>query len=179
MLSEIKNQSQKVIKELISKAYLQKGDTLVIGCSSSEVCGDKLGTNSNYEVAQVIFDAMYPILKEKGIYLASQCCEHLNRCVVIERELAILKNYEVVSAVPKPKAGGSFATISYINFENPVLVEKVSADAGIDIGLVLIGMQLKNVAVPIRLSLQKIGDATIVCANTRPKFIGGIRAEYE
>lgn len=179
MLSGIKEQAKQAAEELIKTARLKKGDVMVIGCSSSEIGGDKLGTNSSVETAQAVFEGIYPTLKENGIFLAAQCCEHLNRAVVIERAAAKMYGYDIVNAVPQPKAGGSFATTAYKSFESPVVVESVRADAGIDIGNVLIGMQLKHVAVPVRLTVKKIGQAPIVCARTRAKFVGGERAVYD
>lgn len=171
-------QTQTVIDELIEKASLKKGDILVVGCSSSEVIGEKIGTGSSVETANLIFNTVYKTVKEKGIYLAAQCCEHLNRAIIIEEELCEKLRLDRVNVRPLPKAGGSFATAAFENFEKPVAVESIKADAGMDIGLTLIGMHLKPVAVPLRLSLNKIGNATVVFARTRPKFIGGQRANY-
>lgn len=171
-------QTQTVIDELIEKASLKKGDILVVGCSSSEVIGEKIGTGSSVETANLIFNTVYKTVKEKGIYLAAQCCEHLNRAIIIEEELCEKLRLDRVNVRPLPKAGGSFATAAFENLEKPVAVESIKADAGMDIGLTLIGMHLKPVAVPLRLSLNKIGNATVVFARTRPKFIGGQRANY-
>lgn len=179
MFTEIKNQAAKAAAELVSAANLKKGDIFVVGCSSSEVCGEKIGTGSNFDVGRAVFEGIYEVLAEKGIYLAAQCCEHLNRSVVIERECMEKYNLEEVSAVPQPKAGGSFATNAYNAFNDSVLVESIQANAGIDIGGTLIGMHLKRVAVPVRLSVKKIGNAPIICAKTRPRLIGGERAIYK
>lgn len=179
MYDVIAGQAAAAVKELIAAAGLQEGDMLVIGCSSSEIGGHDIGSHSNVEIANAVFGAVYPILKEKKIYLAAQCCEHLNRAVIIEREAAEKFGLPVVNAVPQPKAGGSFATAAYSHFEHPAAVEEVSAKAGMDIGGTLIGMHLARVAVPVRLSLRKIGEANLVCARTRPKFIGGERAHYD
>ncbi len=176
MQNTIKNQCEQAVKELISIAKLKKGDILVVGCSTSEVIGKKIGTNSDPSVAEQIFEGIYSPLKENGIFLAVQCCEHLNRAIVTEK-LAV-PCLEEVNVVPQKKAGGSLATVAYNSFNNPVVVEKIRASAGIDIGGTLIGMHLKEVAVPVRLSINKIGEASIICARTRPKFIGGIRAIY-
>lgn len=178
MLTEIKNSALIAVKELVDIAKLEKGDILVVGCSSSEMLGEKIGSHSSVEAAEAAFESIYTYLKEKGIYLATQCCEHLNRAIIIEKEAAKLYGYDIVNVVPQPKAGGSFSTTAYKNFIDPVAVESVKADAGIDIGGTLIGMHLKPVAVPVRLSINKIGMANIICARTRPKFIGGIRATY-
>ncbi len=175
---DIKKQAEIAAKELVQVAKLNRGDLVVVGCSSSEVTGNKIGTSSSIETARELFDGIYSVLKEKGIYLAAQCCEHLNRAIIVEKEYADKKGIEQVNVIPRPKAGGSFATTAYEKFENAVAVESVMADAGIDIGGTLIGMHLKKVAVPVRLSVNKIGEANIICARTRPKFVGGERAEY-
>lgn len=172
----IKNQVKSAISELIEVAKLKKGDTLVIGCSTSEVIGSKIGSNSSPDTANELFDGIYEIACDKGIFVAVQCCEHLNRCIITEK--AAVPNSDYVNVIPQPKAGGSLATAAYRTFENPVAVEKIKADAGLDIGGTLIGMHLKEVAVPVRLSLSKIGEANIIAARTRPKFIGGVRAVY-
>ena len=179
MYEEIKAQSKKAAEELISVAGLKKGNLVVVGCSSSEVCGSKIGTASAPETAKAIFEGLYTVFLENGIYMAAQCCEHLNRALILEREAAEKRGYEIVCVVPKPKAGGSFATTAYQNFKDPVAVEEIKADAGLDIGLTLIGMHLKHVAVPLRLSVDSIGQAHITAARTRPKYIGGERACYE
>ena len=150
---------------------------MVVGCSTSEVLGDKLGTNSSPDTAKILFESIYKVLKDKGIYLAAQCCEHLNRAIIVEK--AAVPFAERVNIVPQPKAGGSFATQAYMHFENPVALEQIRADAGIDIGATLIGMHLKAVAVPVRLSIKHIGEAPVTAARTRPKFIGGERAIYD
>ena len=175
----IKQQTKSAVTELLSVAGLHKGDILVVGCSSSEIVGETIGHGSSIEAAEAVFEAIYPILKEQGIYLAAQCCEHLNRALIIERECA--KNYglEEVCVVPQPKAGGSFATTAWKNFVAPVAVEEIRAQAGLDIGGTLIGMHLCRVAVPVRLEQNRIGDAILLAARTRPKYIGGSRAKYE
>ena len=172
----IKTQASQIVGELIDKSKIKKGQILVVGCSTSEVVGSKIGTNSNPDVAKELFDGIYSVLREKGIYLAVQCCEHLNRAIIIERDAVPF--VEPVNVVPQKKAGGSLATVAYQSFNDPVAIEHVKADAGLDIGNTLIGMHLKEVAVPVRLSVNKLGEANIVCARTRPKFIGGIRAIY-
>lgn len=179
MYEQIRHEAETVISELLEQANLKKGDILVIGCSSSEIVGKKIGKGSDVNAAKAVYEGVAPILKEKGIYLAAQCCEHLNRAIIIEREAAEKYGYEIVNVVPQPKAGGSFATTVFYNMEDPVALEGVKAHAGLDIGGVLIGMQLRPVAVPVRLSLRQIGEAPILCARTRPKFIGGERAHYE
>ncbi len=179
MYEEITGQAKQAVTELLERARLEPGDIFVVGCSSSEVGGHRIGSDSSPEVAQAILDGIYPVLKEKGIYLAAQCCEHLNRAIVLEKEVARAYGLAPVNVVPQPKAGGSFATAAYKTFSHPVMVEHVKAAAGIDIGGTLIGMHLREVAVPTRLSIKQIGEANIICARTRPKFIGGQRAHYD
>ena len=174
---DIKNQCIAAINELCDIAKLKQGDIMVIGCSTSEVVGSKIGTNSDFDTAEVIFDSIYSVLCSRGIYMAVQCCEHLNRAIVIEKDA--VPNCDIVNVVPQKKAGGSLATKAYHSFKNPCVVEEIKADCGIDIGGTLIGMHLKKVAVPVRLSINKIGEANIICARVRPKFIGGIRAIYD
>lgn len=176
-MDKIINECQVVCNDLIQQANLNKGDIVVIGCSTSTVLGSKWGTDSNVDLGKVLFDAIYQVFSSKGIYIAAQCCEHLNRALVVEREAA--NKDDIVNVVPQPKAGGSFATAAYKGMKDAVVVENIKADAGLDIGLTLIGMHLKKVAVPVKLKLPKIGEAIISAARTRPKFIGGIRAVYD
>ena len=177
LLEEIRKQSAQAASDICEIGKLKKGDIVVIGCSTSEVCGAKIGTESAPDVAEVLVNAALSVLKERGIYLAAQCCEHLNRAIITEREA--LPFAECVNVVPMPKAGGSFATAAYAAFEHPIAVESIAADAGLDIGGTLIGMHLKKVAVPLRLSVGSIGSAMLIAARTRPKFIGGVRAHYD
>lgn len=165
--------------ELITIGKLKAGDLLVVGCSTSEVAGERIGSASRPELAQEVFSGIWDAVREHGVYLAAQCCEHLNRALILEEEAARQRGYEIVNAVPQPKAGGSFATMAYRSFEHPVAVEHIRADAGMDIGDTLIGMHLKEVAVPVRLRITQIGNARLVCARTRPKYIGGERAHYD
>lgn len=178
MLEKIKSDSKIIIEELIEKANLKEGNLLVIGCSSSEVIGGNIGKDSSKEATEIIYKTIMPILKKNKINIAAQCCEHLNRALVIEKELAEKFGYEIVNVVPDIHAGGSFATVTYENMKEPVVVEEIKADAGLDIGGTLIGMHLKKVAVPLRLSKNKLNEANILCAFTRPKYIGGARAKY-
>ena len=174
----IREEAYELTKEFIEKAQRKKGQLLVVGCSTSEVFGSRIGTDSKPEIADDLFQGIYQAVKEAGIYLAAQCCEHLNRALILEEEAAIARGYEMVNVVPQPKAGGSFGTMAYKYFESPVAVEHIKADGGIDIGDTLIGMHLKDVAVPLRLSTDKLGNAHVVCARTRLKYIGGERAHY-
>lgn len=179
MLNKIQEQAAAAVRELIEVAGLQAGDLLVIGCSSSEVLGEKIGTASSMDTAGAIMDGILPILQEKGIFLAAQCCEHLNRAIILEAAAAKARGYEAVNVLPQPKAGGSFATTAWQRMAHPVAVEEIRADAGLDIGGTLIGMHLKRVAVPVRLSVNTVGEARLLAARTRPKFIGGCRAQYD
>lgn len=178
-LQGIQEQSAQAGAELLAAANLRPGDIFVVGCSSSEIMGGRIGKASSLEAAQAVFDGLYPLLREKGIYLAAQCCEHLNRALIIEAECAEKYGYDPVSVRPQPEAGGSFAAAAWERFRFPVAVEQIRAHAGLDIGGTLIGMHLRPVAVPVRLSLNHIGQAILLCARTRPKFIGGVRACYE
>jgi len=178
MIDEIRLQVKTALEELFKEAKLEKGDLVVIGCSTSEVMGQKVGTYSTLDVGRAIADVAYELTKERGLYLAAQCCEHLNRAVIVEREAARLWGLERVNAKPQLHAGGAFAMSVWDKFSEPCAVEKVSAAAGLDIGGVLIGMQLRPVAVPVRTSVDMIGKARLTVARTRPKFVGGERALY-
>ena len=179
MLEKIKQDAIAAVTELLDTAKLQAGDIFVIGCSSSEMVGEKIGTHSSVDAANALADAVLPLLNARGIAIAVQCCEHLNRALIIESAVAEKFGYEPVNVVPQPKAGGSFATAVWQRLDAPVVVEHIRAAAGLDIGGTLIGMHLKEVAVPVRLSVKHIGEAPILCARTRPKFIGGCRAVYD
>ena len=178
MFEQIKEQAERAVRELLEVSKLQPGDLLVIGCSSSEIMGERIGKSSSMEAAQAVYEGIDPVLEEKGILLAVQCCEHLNRALIVERSTAEKFGYEPVNVRPWAHAGGSFATTVWEHMEQPAAVEHVRAHAGMDIGDTLIGMHLREVAVPVRLSIRKIGAASLVCARTRPKFIGGERARY-
>ena len=179
MYQQITKQAQTILTELLEQAKLKPGAIFVVGCSSSEIMGKRIGKGSSIEAAKAAFQGLYPLLQEQGIHLAVQCCEHLNRAVIMERAVAEAKGYEIVNVIPQPHAGGSFAVTAWNTFENPVAVETILADAGMDIGGTLIGMHLRRVAVPVRTSLNRIGDAIVLCARTRPKYIGGPRAIYQ
>ena len=179
MYEEITKQARTVVTELLEQANMKPGSLLVIGCSSSEMVGKRIGKGSSMEAAQAAFAGIYPVLQERGIHLAVQCCEHLNRALILEREVAEKRGYEIVNVMPQPHAGGSFAVTAWNAFSDPVAVEMISAEAGVDIGGTLIGMHLRRVAVPVRTSEKQIGEAIVVCARTRPKYIGGPRAIYK
>ena len=179
LLADIRRTAETAVRELIDAARLSAGQLLVIGCSSSEMVGERIGKGSSMAAACALADAILPVVAEYGISLAVQCCEHLNRALIMERADAERYGYPVVWVKPQPKAGGSFATTVWERMSDPVAVESVSAHAGMDVGNTLIGMHLRRVAVPVRLSVARIGDAPLVCARTRPAYIGGPRAEYQ
>lgn len=166
------------VTELATVAKLQEGKLLVVGCSTSEVRGGYIGKDSSLEVASDLFRALSEVQGEYGFAIAIQCCEHLNRALVMKRSEAVVRGYEEVNAVPVQHAGGSMATTAYALWTDPVMVEHVKADAGIDIGDTFIGMHLKHVAVPVRLGVKEIGEAHVTAARVRPKFVGGERAQY-
>lgn len=175
----IGEEAYRAAKEILEIAKLKEGQLFVVGCSTSEVAGAGIGSFSSPELAEVVFGGIYQATQEAGVYLAAQCCEHLNRALVLEEEAAEKYGYEIVNVIPQPKAGGSFATAAFKAFETPVAVEHIKAHAGMDIGDTLIGMHLKDVAIPVRIRTAQIGDAHVVCARTRAKYIGGGRALYD
>ena len=178
-LDEIKKQVTSVITELLDAHPQKEGSIFVIGCSSSEICGGIIGKNSSEETGKAVFEAARAVLAERKIFLACQCCEHLNRALIIEENCALKYNLEPVCVVPWLHGGGSFATAAWKGFNHPVAVEHIKASAGIDIGSTLIGMHLKDVAVPVHPKQKFIGKAYVTAAYCRPKLIGGERARYE
>ena len=180
-LSEIREQAARAAEEVCAAAKLRVGDLFVVGCSSSEVCGEKIGTHSSAEVAEAVFEGIYSVIEKHGLFLAAQCCEHLNRALIVERAAAEKFGLDEVNVIPQPKAGGSFGTTAYKRFEEPVAVESVkqSASAGMDVGNTLIGMHIKPVAVPVRLSIREIGSAHLTAVRRRPRSIGGERTVYD
>lgn len=177
-LMEVRHQVATAVSELLSVAQLQRGQILVVGCSTSEVAGARIGTAGSDAVAEAILEPLWSVTREQGLYLACQCCEHLNRAIVLPLEAAERYNWEPVSVVPVPKAGGAFAARAMRQMPGAVVVEEIQAHAGLDIGSTLIGMHLRRVAVPVRLSIDTIGNARLTAARTRPKLIGGERAVY-
>ena len=169
-------QAQAALRELLAVAKLQRGDIVVVGCSSSEIIGGDIGKASSPEVGATIYAALFAVAEEYGLTLAAQCCEHLNRAIILEREAAT--GLEIVNVLPQPKAGGSFATAAFAAMRDPVAVDEIRAAAGLDVGDTLIGMHLRRVAVPVKLVNNAIGSAHVTAARTRPRFIGGVRAAY-
>lgn len=176
LLTQVRQEAATAANQLVESAKLHRGQIVVVGCSTSEVVGHQVGSWSTPEVGQAIFDGLNSVFAPLGIYIAAQCCEHLNRALIVDYDA--VPNAEIVNVVPQPKAGSSFATAAYHTFAHPVAVEEIKADAGLDIGGTLIGMHLKKVAVPVRLAQNHIGEAILLAARVRPKFIGGERAVY-
>lgn len=177
-MNEYKMQAKAAAEELIAAANLKKGDLLVVGCSTSEILHQKIGTDSAPEIGKAVAEGILEACRAAGVELAAQCCEHLNRALILEAAAAERRGYPICNVLPQPKAGGSFATAVYGLLQAPVAVEAIQAQAGMDIGGTLIGMHLQAVAVPYRLKQNRIGDALVLAARTRPKFIGGERAHY-
>lgn len=177
-IEEIRQQVSEALRRLLEQTVWRKGDFVVIGCSSSEIIGQQIGSVGSLEAAQAVYDGVMEVLGEKGLYLAAQCCEHLNRSLVVEREAADYWRLDEVNAVPQMHAGGSFGTVTYQKMHSPVLVEEVRAVAGMDIGGTLIGMHMKPVAVPVRVGIDHIGEAILILARSRARFVGGERAVY-
>ena len=177
-MEQIKKAVVAAMEALLEEAEVKKGQIVVLGCSTSEVAGEKIGKGSVYDLGEAIVSAALSVLSPRGIYLATGCCEHLNRAVILPREAAEKYGFEIVSVIPQPKAGGSAATAAYRLMEDAVAVEFARCHAGMDIGDTFIGMHLRHVAVPVRLPISKIGEAHVTYAKTRPKFIGGSRAVY-
>ncbi|MDS1030346.1 TIGR01440 family protein [Bacillota bacterium LX-D] len=177
-LEQIAHETRQAIGGLLEAASLKAGQIVVVGCSTSEIAGHKIGTASNEKIAEVVLREILEPLKAKNIFLAVQCCEHLNRAIVLEEAAALQYGLEEVTVIPVPKAGGSLGAAAYKNFHKPVVVETIKAHAGLDIGDTFIGMHLKPVVIPVRLPLKQIGSAHLTLAYTRPKLIGGQRAVY-
>ncbi len=175
---QIKVQASLAAEQLLDAANYKPGQILVVGCSSSEIAGGSIGHASAPEVADAVYQVISEACAARGIYLAAQCCEHLNRALIVERACAEQYGLEEVCVIPQPKAGGSFATAAWANMQEPCAVESIKAHAGMDIGGTLIGMHLRSVAVPVRIPQNTIGQASVLCARTRPKFVGGSRAVY-
>lgn len=177
LLAQIEQESANAARQLAEAAHLHKGQIVVVGCSTSEVVGKKVGSWSTPEVGQAVYNGLNSVFAPLGVFIAAQCCEHLNRAIIVDYDA--VPGAEIVNVKPQPKAGGSFATAVYHALPHAVALEEIKADAGLDIGGTLIGMHLKKVAVPVRLEQDRIGEAILLAARTRPKFIGGERANYE
>lgn len=177
-LEQLREQLQTALSDFQEQALLKEGNIFVVGCSTSEVMGARIGTSGTMEVAEAIFTELKQFQEKTGVSLVFQCCEHLNRALVIERETAMKHGWEIVSVLPVRSAGGALPTYAYYNMKEPAVVEFIKADAGMDIGDTFIGMHLKHVAVPVRTSVKRVGQAHVTMAKTRPKLIGGARAVY-
>lgn len=179
-LAQVRQQVEEAVRELVEVAGLRAGQLLVVGCSTSEVAGERIGTGGSLAVADAVVEPLLAVAREHGLYVAAQCCEHLNRSLVVSRECAERYGLEEVTVVPVPKAGGAFATRAMAQMHEAICVEDLrgQAHAGLDIGQTLIGMHLRRVVVPVRLRVRQIGRAVLTAARTRPKLIGGERAVY-
>ena len=179
MYEQIRKETVAAFEELCKIADFPEESLLVIGGSSSEIKGESIGKDSSYEIGTAVVESLLEIAKQRKLFLAFQCCEHLNRALIMERKVAQIKNYQEVTVVPWLHAGGAFATNAYYHFNDPVAVESIKADGGLDIGLTMIGMHLRKVAVPVRLKNNHIGKAIVIAARTRPPLVGGERARYK
>jgi uncharacterized protein (TIGR01440 family) len=177
-LKLVAGQIKTLLNELNDHVNFTSDHVLVIGCSTSEVSGQRIGTSGTIEVAEVLFNEIKAFQDETGVQLAFQCCEHLNRAIVVQRKTAKSLQLDEVTVIPVRTAGGALASYAFRHLDDAVIVEHIKADAGIDIGDTLIGMHLKHVAVPLRTSIKQVGQAHITAAKTRPKLIGGARAVY-
>lgn len=177
-MPDITLDTRTALLQLLEQANMRAGQILVVGCSTSEVLGKRIGSAGTLEAAKQILDGLLPVTDAAGIYLAVQCCEHLNRAIVLPRECAEQCGLDEVCVRPAPHAGGSLASAYYEQLVSPCVVESVRAHAGMDIGATLIGMHLRPVAVPVRIEQKRVGEAPLILARTRPKLIGGTRAQY-
>ncbi|GLC87931.1 TIGR01440 family protein [Lysinibacillus piscis] len=179
VVEQIRAQLTQLLMEFEEQVTLRAKTIFIVGCSTSEVIGQKIGTAGALDIAEAIFEPLQAFAEKHGLYLAFQGCEHINRAITLESSTAEFFDYEPVAVVPVRTAGGSMSAYAYTQFTNAVVVENVQASAGIDIGQTLIGMHLKAVAVPVRTTVDKVGEAIVTIATTRPKLIGGERAVYK
>lgn len=178
-LKDIKIKTNEAFLDLLSASDFKPKDIVVLGGSTSEVIGENIGSSTNLEVATAILEGILPETTKQQLFLAIQCCEHLNRALVVEEECAQKYGWEIVSVLPWENAGGGLATVAMKCFETPVVVEALKADAGMDIGDTFIGMHIKPVGVPVRSKIKSIGNAHLTMIRHRPKLIGGERARYK
>lgn len=178
LLQKVQQDVDAVVSEWGKLEEVKKADIFVVGCSTSEVAGEHIGTSGSEEIAAILFNAFERLKEEKQVDIVYQCCEHVNRALVMEKETQERLGLDEVSVVPVRNAGGAMAAYAYKHFNHAVVVEEVRAHAGIDIGDTMIGMHLRQVAVPVRFQQKSIGNAHITLAVTRPKLIGGARAQY-
>ncbi len=177
-IQHIAEELEIILAEMVERQAPQDDDIFVIGCSTSEVIGQRIGKAGSPDVAALLFPVLRRFAAEHHLHLAFQCCEHLNRSLVVERETMRRFGLTEVCAVPHVRAGGSMASHAYRHFTNPVLVEGVQAGYGLDIGETMIGMHMRPVAVPMRLAHRSIGEARANPSFSRPRLIGGVRARY-
>lgn len=178
LYQQVRGDMDAVVDEWKNSGYLKENDLFVVGCSTSEVTGQHIGTAGSEEIAFTLFEKLEQLQQETQVRLAFQCCEHVNRALVVESSTKALYQLDEVAVIPATNAGGSMATQAYHRMSDPVVVETIQASAGIDIGETMIGMQLKHVAVPLRMKQRQVGNANLQAARTRPKLIGGERAVY-
>lgn len=164
--------------EVLAEANLKAGNTFVLGCSTSEILGKKIGKFPSQEIGEWVVETLKNILDQQGLNLAVQGCEHLNRALVVERAVAEKNNWEIVEVLPSLTAGGACSVAAFKYFEDPVEVEAIVAQAGIDIGDTAIGMHVKHVQVPVRPTKKELGGAHVTALRSRPKYVGGPRANY-
>lgn len=174
----MKSQLIELMNELQSISFFNANERCIIGCSTSEIQGSKIGSNGSLEIARILYEALETIHNETGVHFAFQGCEHINRAITIERECFNPDTMTEVSVVPQANAGGSLSTYAYQHMKDPVVIEHIQCDKGIDIGQTLIGMHIKHVAVPVSVKTKCIGEAIVTIAKSRPKLIGGARAKY-
>ncbi|GEK33262.1 TIGR01440 family protein [Kurthia sibirica] len=177
-LQQVTRDLTTLLSEFAQQTPLKKGQLFIVGCSTSEVKGKKIGTAGGLEIAEALYKPLSVFAKEYDLALAFQGCEHINRALTMERATAARYDLEEVAVIPVVTAGGSMSTYAYNQLDDPIVVEEAQGHAGVDIGQTLIGMHLKKVAVPVRTSIKQIGEAIVTVASTRPKRIGGERAVY-
>lgn len=180
-VQHIIEQIEQLLAEFEEHVSLTAGQILVVGCSTSEIVGKRIGHGGTLEVAEAVYHPLKTFADKHNVFLAFQGCEHINRAITIEKQAAEAYRLDVVSVIPVREAGGSLSAYAYRQLQQPVVVESLAgqAYAGIDIGQTLIGMHLKHVVVPVRTSISHVGEAVVTLATTRPKLIGGERAQYQ
>lgn len=177
-IEKVKNDMSAMMDQWKAAKYIEPDEIFVVGCSTSEVVGKAIGTFGSHDVAEILYEQLAAFSTNEHVHLAFQCCEHLNRALVVEKEVAKAYGLEIVSVIPKRDAGGSMATYAFEQMKEPVVVESIAAHAGMDIGDTFIGMHIKAVAVPVRFDRHEIGAAHVTLVRRRPKLIGGSRAVY-
>lgn len=178
-VEQLARETQAITRDILEKSAIVTGQVFVLGLSSSEVAGGLIGKNSNAEIGRIIVQAVLEETKKRGLYLAVQGCEHVNRALVVEKEYAERKDLEIVNVLPSLHAGGSGQVAAFELMSDPVEVEEIVAHAGLDIGDTAIGMHVKRVQVPLVPFQRELGGAHVTALASRPKLIGGARAHYQ